>query len=407
MTSVGAGGEPAAEAQGGTSTWSPERYMRSGFVLTLVLRLLTSTLLVVVPLYAHDVLGASEAQLGVYILLLWIGNAAGVLLAVWAIAKQSASSLLGFLVLALSTVSLAFGRAGTEAYALMALAGIGMGLAAPFLTALMHLDSASQSPFQGMGLNSVALGIGIVAGPLLASILLYFYSFEASFLALGAFSLFGAAVTASRWRRRERSTQRYRLSVQHWLRAFRNRAFTRAFLVNLLYSLLLPAYLSFGGTYVEVRFGFTATEALLVFAAVFAGSTLVRAYAVRIADRIDRLDRLLTLSVGLLPASLLAVALAPSWYVLVLGLALFSLPHALVPPVNYYHALKAVDGDTLMNASYAFQASSGVAELLVPATAVVVISAVGLSGLYLGMVPFAVAALVLVLLRARRPATPA
>ena len=397
-------GSPFAEE---THTWSPKRYMRSGFTLTLVLRLLTSTLLVVVPLYARDVLGVSEAHLGLYVLLLWIGNGAGVLLAVGVIAKQSMSSLLGFLLLASSTAALAFGMPGAGAYFVTGLAGVGMGLASPFLAGLMHLDSDSRSPFQGLGLNSVALGIGIVSGPLLASALLFFYSFSASFLALSAFSVLGVAVTLSRWRLRERSTTRHKLSVSHWARAFRNRGFSRAFLVNLLYSLILPAYISFGGAYAEARFGFTATDALLVFAAVFAGSTLVRAYAVSLADRIGRLDRLFALSLGLLPLSLLAVALAPSWGVFVLGLALFSLPHALVLPVSYYHALEAVDPEITMNASYAFQTSSGAAELLVPAAAIALVPVVGLSGLYIGMVPFAVAALILVAVGSRSRPRPA
>ena len=45
-------------------------------------------------------------------------------------------------------------------------AGVGMGMAQPFLAALMHLDAGRGNPYRGIGLYSVALGIGLVLGPL-------------------------------------------------------------------------------------------------------------------------------------------------------------------------------------------------------------------------------------------------
>src|SRR5579885_38535 len=48
----------------------------SGFSLTLFLRILTVTSLIVLPIFMHDSLGVSYYSLGLYVALLWIGNAA-------------------------------------------------------------------------------------------------------------------------------------------------------------------------------------------------------------------------------------------------------------------------------------------------------------------------------------------
>jgi hypothetical protein len=62
---------------------------------------------------------------------------------------------------------------------------------------------------------------------------------------------------------------------------------------------------------------------------------------------------------------------------------LFSIPHAMVFPVANFLAFRSVEPGEVVNASYAFQASSGVAEILSPALAVVLIPFVGVGGVFL------------------------
>ena len=170
-------------------------------------------------------------------------------------------------------------------------------------------------------------------------------------------------------------------SPTEWPRALANAVFRRAFALNFLYSLLLPVFLSFGAVYAEGRFGFTPTSALLLFTVVFTLSVASRVAAVRVGSR---LDGLIVASVVLLLASTLCLGFAPSWPVFVVGMLLFSLPHALVFPIASYYAFTSVRSEGTMNASYAFQASSGVAEFVSPAAAVVLIPVLGVQGLFLG-----------------------
>lgn len=109
-----------------------------------------------------------------------------------------------------------------------------------------------------------------------------------------------------------------------------------------------------------------------------------------------RLDRLLLASVLLLFASSLCLGLAPSWPVFVVGMLIFSLPHAFVFPIANYFALASSEGDGVLHASYAFQASSGVAEFLAPAGAVLLVPGVGVQGLFLAGAVLAAGALMIV-----------
>ena len=54
-------------------------FLLSGFFLTMILRLLTSSLLILIPLAISVGLGVGPAHAGLYVVLLWVGNAAGVL----------------------------------------------------------------------------------------------------------------------------------------------------------------------------------------------------------------------------------------------------------------------------------------------------------------------------------------
>lgn len=352
-------------------------YLRPGFVLALSVRLLTSALAILIPLFAVDALGASASQAGLFILMLWVGNAAGVGAAVLGVSDQSYASVVGFCLVAFSLGGLSLGSA-SMAPLFVLLSGLGVGLPQPFLSAFMHADSPTGAPFSGLGLYSTALGLGLVIGPLVAYGVFPFAGFSGAFLALSSFCALGVAGAAmGRGSVKGRPTPSMP-SLSAWVAAARRGVFRRALVINLLYSLLLPVYLSYGAIFAEGRFGFTPTDALLLYTAVFALSVGMRLAAVKFEAG---LGRLLLISSVMLLLSMLVVGIAPTWPLFVLGMLLFSLPHAYVFPIANYYAL-ASSGDDLMNASYAFQASSALAEFVTPLAAVLVIPFIGVQGLF-------------------------
>ena len=360
------------------TTGSRGSYLGMGFVLAMSVRLLTSALVIVIPLFAIDALGSSASEAGVFVLLLWVGNAAGVAAAVLALRNQTYASVAGFTLVGASMLGLALGGRGS-APAFMLISGAGVGLPQPFLSAFMHADSRPGKPFSGLGLYSTALGAGLILGPLAAYAALPSFGFSGAFLTLSAVCAVGVAcATLGRGAASDRPRPSA-FSPRALLRAARNEAFSRATLVNLLYSLLLPVFLSYGAVCAEERFGVAPADALLLFTAVFVLSLAFRLAALRLEAG---LGRLLTASAALLLLSTLAVGLAPSWPYFVAGMLLFSVPHAFVFPIANYFALSSA-GEDVMNASYAFQASSAVAEFITPAAAVLILPGTGVQGLFL------------------------
>jgi MFS family permease len=274
-----------------------------------------------------------------------------------------------------------------------------MGMAQPFLAAFMHLDAGQRNPYRGIGLYSVALGVGLVLGPLVPYGLLIVGGYIAVFLTLSVLAAVGLAeVIAHNFYRDSFSPEKieYSFSLTKWITAFKNKAFSQAFSVNFLYSLLLPIILSYGGVYAEKRFGITSSTALLVFTAIFLMSTLVRVSTVGLGQKNHHFS--LLISGAFLAGSFLAIGTAPSFSVYLLGMLAFSVPHAFIFPTTNYMALSAVENDTVMNASYAFQASSGVAEFISPTIAVALISLYGISSIFVAMAPIAVLVLCIMVL---------
>jgi hypothetical protein len=359
---------PPPSSQGG--------YHRPGFILALSVRLLTSALAILIPLFSINALGASASQAGVYVLLLWVGNAVGVVTAVLALRNQSYSSIAGFCLVAISLAGLALGQ-HFLAPLFMLVSGVGVGLPQPFLSAFMHIDSRPERPFSGLGLYSTALGVGLILGPLVAYGAFPLAGFPGAFLALSAFCALGVVGAALGHGNVVGRPAPAIPSISAWAASLRARAFRRAIIANFLYSLLLPVFLSYGAIYAERGFGFTPTEALLLFTLVFAVSVSLRLAAVRFEAG---LGKLLLLSSVLLVLSTLTLGLSPTWQFFVVGMLMFSLPHAYIFPITNYYAL-ASSGD-VMNASYAFQASSAAAEFITPAAAVFLIPYTGVDGLF-------------------------
>jgi hypothetical protein len=374
--------------------------MARGFILTLFLRMLTSSLLIIIPLFVTFSLGVSASSLGYYVLLLWAGNGAGAALAMGLIKKHFASALTGFGILCVSMLGFSFyarSPLGVGSFAFMA--GTGVGLAQPFLPALMHLDSGSANPSRGIGYYSVALGAGLISGPVVAWALQSAYAgtggFTAMFLFLFSVSLAGLVAVLSELRsvagKSAPRTGVQPLIPREWITALKNKRFLHAFNFNLLYSFLLPIVLSYGGVYAAARYGLSSAHAFLLFGSVFLASVILRT----LVTRAGKFGSLRLAVIGcFIVASFFVMAFSPTLPIFITGMLIFAVPHALVFPETQYRALKTVDSSVLMNSSYVFQMSSGAAEVLSPVLAVAVIRCAGLTNLFTDMFPIAVLAMV-------------
>lgn len=378
-------------------------FILPGFVLTLLLRMLTSSLLIIIPLFMSYSLRVPASNLGDYILLLWAGNAVGVIATVGWVKRHAASSLVGFGMLAAAMLGFAFFAVSSADVGFLAiLAGVGMGMAQPFLPVLMHLDSGVEDPYKGIGYYSVALGVGLIAGPVVAWVLESIYGgavgYTWIFLLLFAASAAGLVSVVLRVRSSHEENApefvAHPLVLGQWIAALRIRGFLDAFNLNLMYSLLLPVVLSYGGVYAGARYGLSPAGAYLLFAVVFALSVLIRGgmTRLRIGGRIS-----LPIAGFSLVASFIAMSFGPNLTVFIIGMLSFAIPHALILPETKYRALTSVNGELIMNASYAFQASSGVAEFITPAAAVAIIFYAGISRLFAAMFPLAILSMLYIL----------
>ena len=181
-----------------------------------------------------------------------------------------------------------------------------------------------------------------------------------------------------------------RLSFSSWMRALRTRAFANSFALNFLYSMLLPIVISYAGVYGEARFGISATNILFLFTATFVVSALIRVY---VTSRVTKLRSLLLPALALLIVSIVLIGIAPTSLLFIAGMMIFSIPHALIFPITNFYALKSVGQDLVLNASYVFQTSSGIAEFVSPSIAGIAVALYGISNLFFIMSPIAFIAL--------------
>jgi MFS family permease len=377
--------------------------LASGFTLTLFLRLLSVTILSVVPLFMLDSLRISETEIGFYISLLWVGNAAGAAIAVWLVKRRFVSSVSGFSLLFLSLAGFAISEHYSLAFAsFVGLAGLGMGMAQPFLAPLMHLASKPSRPYLGIGLYSIALSIGLICGPFVAAISISIGGYVLLFLTLAMVSLLAVGeLVWSRLRGSARAIESQSFSILGLSKALRTKGFSNAFVLNFFFSMLLPIFLSYGGVLGEIGFALSSQNILLIFTGVFAISALIRVYNAKSAHN---LESKLIFAASFLVGSFLLIGISGisrSTEVFLIGMLLFSVPHAMIPPIANYHALKSVNSEYMIGANSAFQISSGTAEFVAPIIMAFLVPLYGLSRSFIIMSPVAVVCLVWALLPRR------
>jgi len=265
------------------------------------------------------------------------------------------------------------------------LSGIGSGLASSILAPLLHKMSSVERPFEGVASYSLALSIGLVTAMAFTSIL-SLRGVTMAFLGAAAVSVSIAVFLVAY--RVELPRVRVELpSVDDAVMMFKVKPFAKAFTSNFAYSLILPLVLSYWPLYSSKVIYLPVTTSFALLSVLFLVSGTIR--GVSMGLRSVEGPQKLAVTALVISVALLATR---GEILSVIGLLLFSVPHALVYPTTLYQAMTSSRSE--VKANYVFSLSSGVAEVLSPMLAGLVITGWGLEALYVVAVPLALASMI-------------
>lgn len=349
---------------------------------TAAIRFITSLLQAVAPLYLV-LLGLRSIVASYVIVILWVSIASGSVIAT-AIGSAFMTSIAGLLV---ASGGLALFLSFRAAAALgIAVAGLGAGIAGSALAPSLHVLSSEDRPFEGIGAYSLGLSIGLICALLSSSLASPRYLWIV-FAAASIVSLATAVIIALRPPPRHANLKVRIPGPSDLFRFFSDRGFARVFYINLTYSLAFPLVLSYWSIYAVDVLRLSTSTAFGAMAAMFTISMAIRAAALRARN-------VLPLEWASILSFIVSSAMLSSGVTLVsiLGIMLFSVPHALIYPTTLYESLRQRPGEEV-KASYLMSISSGAGEILAPMAATLIILSGGLPHIYEATVVLSVAAL--------------
>ncbi|MCG2891217.1 MAG: hypothetical protein RXN29_01980 [Acidilobus sp.] len=348
---------------------------------TASIRFSTAILQAVTPLFLA-LTGFKLANVALLTIILWTSIAVGSIAA--ALIREP--RYVGFAGLALLGIGLLLLYVSPSAAMLaVPLSGIGSGLASSILAPLLHKMSSVERPFEGVASYSLALSIGLVTAMAFTSIL-SLRGVTMSFLGAAAVSVSIAVFLVAY--RVELPRVRVELpSIDDAVMMFKVKPFAKAFTSNFAYSLILPLVLSYWPLYSSKVIYLPVTTSFALLSALFLVSGTIR--GVSMGLRSVEGPQKLAVTTLVISVALLATR---SEILSVIGLLLFSVPHALVYPTTLYQAMTSSRSE--VKANYVFSLSSGVAEVLSPMLAGLVITGWGLEALYVMAVPLALASMI-------------
>ncbi len=375
---------------------TPEREVRTLFGITFLARSVSIIVQTVSPIVLVSILKEPVETIGWVIAGFWIANALGALVAAGLIRSRSRSTVSGFIVLALAFLGLTILRNPTAYEMLVILSGFGLAILQAFLVPSMYATGNKDRPHIGIANYSMALSLGMIAGPLAASAAIWLYGFSTLFAILTGISVAMLVICLGLKFQRSFEGEDTASAVKpsRILRTLRNKRFANYYAINFLYSMLLPIFISYGGIYGEKNFGIGTAEVLGLFAVVFAISTAMRSIFTR--SQVGQFKLLLVLGFLFLFASFVLMATATSFLIFLIGFLLFAVPHALIYPTTTFMALEAGGNESIISSTYIFATSSGIAEFFAPLIAVPIIALYSLSSLFLVMAPLAFFAMIFV-----------
>ncbi|MFP3319431.1 MAG: hypothetical protein RXO24_02630 [Acidilobus sp.] len=348
---------------------------------TASIRFSTAILQAVTPLFLA-LTGFKLANVALLTIILWASIAVGSIAA--ALIREP--SYVGFAGLVLLGIGLLLLYMSPSAAMLaVPLSGIGSGIASSILAPLLHKMSSVERPFEGVASYSLALSIGLVAAMAFTSILSP-RGVTMAFLGAAVVSV-SIAVFLVAYRVELPRVMVELPSVDDTVKMFKVRPFAKAFTSNFAYSLILPLVLSYWPLYSSKVIYLPVTTSFALLSVLFLMSGTIR--GVSMGLRSVEGPQKLAVTALVISVALLATR---GEILSVIGLLLFSVPHALVYPTTLYQAMTSSRSE--VKANYVFSLSSGTAEVLSPILAGLVITGWGLEALYVVAVPLALASMI-------------
>lgn len=375
-------------------TLPTSRDIRALFGITFLTRTISIIVQTVSPIVLVKLLKTPVSEIGWMIAGFWIANAIGTIVAAGIIRSRNKSTLSGFAVVALAFFGAALIHDPLGYSLSIVLSGLGLSLIQAFLIPTMHLGGTDERPHKGIADYSTALSLGMIAGPLVAGASIFLSGFYDLFFILVVISIVVLIVSFRIGIQKSFKDEDTRRSIfpSNIIKTMKQRGFTGFYTMNFLYSLLLPILISYGGIFAEIKYHVTTTEVLILFAAVFSISSVLRLLFSRSHSRDFRL--LMIIGFVALTFSFSLIGITNDEYLFVVGFLAFSIPHALIYPITTYLALDSAGPDGLISSTYIFATSSGIAEFLSPLAAVPLIHSYGFSTLFIVLAPIAVIGLI-------------
>lgn len=372
--------------------------MRALLGITFLVRTISTIVQIVSPIVLVEIFKTPAAEIGWMIAGFWITNALGTIVAAGVIRSRNRSTLSGFAVLAIAFLGAALIHDSLGYSLCIVFSGLGLSLIQAFLIPTMQLGGTEKRPHKGIADYSTALSLGMIAGPLIAGATILLSGFYDLFFLLVAISIvvLVAAFRIGIQKSFEGENTRSGILPSNIIKTIKQKSFARFYVMNFLYSLLLPILISYGGVFAGKEFHITTAEVLVLFAAVFSASSVFRVFFSRAEARRFRL--FLITGFLMLALSFSLIGLTNNIYLFLAGFLIFSIPHALIYPVTTYLALDSAGSGALISSTYIFATSSGVAEFISPLAAVPIIALYGFSSVFLFLVPIAAIGLIVSML---------
>ncbi len=329
----------------------------------------------VVPLYVVSYLNLSPAIASALITILWISNGIGSVLG-GTINKFKFNLLFGFLISIIGLSLLITSRDITTLFASIFLFGMGLGSISLLLPPLMHTLTGVRESYEGIGFYSLGLSLGLIIGALASSLILKFFGFHYVFFAVIIY--LGITLTFL-FNLKINNGNINKFNLKGLFNVLKNRLFLNVYLINFLYSLLLPLIISYWGIYEEEVNNLKPSYALFFIFILFLTSTFIRYRLIKLDAR--SIKKLKFYSILLLPVVFIFIY-SGNLYLGLLSVVVFSLPHAVVYPASLYEAYTSIDEKDILSGNYVFLSSSGIAEFLSPFIATLILSKFFISYIY-------------------------
>ncbi|MEM3185717.1 MAG: MFS transporter [Conexivisphaerales archaeon] len=352
------------------------------FVITLIIRFIGVILQTVAPVFALQSLQIQPSEVGILISILWICNGLGALFA-FSIRKTNQIITAGFIILSISLLTFAIAPKELIFFIIaFSLAGTGAGLVQPLLAPIMHSNSGSTNPYLGIGFYSIALSIGLILGTLVSSLITFLSSLSVIFLIAFICSLLLLLVTSTK---KVTKIPIDAVDFRDIPSIIRSGNFAKSYWLNMLYSLLLPVILSYSGIYGLQRFSLHASYMFALLGSIFIMSTILRLLSTKL--KTSYFGGIMILPSLFLLASFVIISFSNSIVLFLIGMLMFSVPHALIYPWTTFNSFQSVEKGKTVVANYIFSTSSGLSEFISPPIAALIIAKYGLTSLFPSMLP--------------------